>query len=285
MSDLLEIGQSTFADRYGVAPVAVRHHLVGHPLLTVEMLAELADELPPDKTEHNLGNISTVVADAEVPSLGVSAGEVARTIESSRSWLILRNIEIVPRYKALLDACLDEVEPLVGRREGPMEGREGFVFLSAPNSVTPSHFDPEHNFLLQIRGTKTMNVGQFDDAAMEHRELERYYGGGHSNMPSEPRDIVPFGLEPGDGIYLPPHAPHFVRNGPAVSVSLSITWRTAVTQRRAVAYQANARLRRMRLRPRPPGQNATADRAKEAAVLTNRALSRRLSRVRRRAED
>lgn len=281
MSDLLDIDPGTFAGHYGVSPVAVRHHLVDHPLLTVEMLAELADELPADKTEHNLGNVSTVVADAEVPALAVSAGEVARTIETSQSWLILRNIELVPRYKALLDACLDEVEPVAGRREGPMEGREGFVFLSAPNSITPSHFDPEHNFLLQIRGTKTMNVGHFDDVAMEHRELERYYGGGHSNMPSEPSDIQPYPLGPGDGVYVPPHAPHFVQNGPAVSVSLSITWRTPVTQRRALAYQANARLRRMRMRPRPPGQSATADRAKEAAVLTNRAVNRRVSRVRR----
>ena len=280
MSDLLDIGPSTFADRYGSAPIAVRHHLVDHPLLTVERLAELADELPAEKTEHNLGNISTVVADAEVPSLEVSAGEVARTIETSQSWLILRNIELVPRYKALLDACLDEVEPIAGRKEGPMGGREGFVFLSAPNSITPSHFDPEHNFLLQIRGTKTMNVGEFQDEAMEHRELERYYGGGHSNMPSEPRAIVPYPLEPGDGIYVPPHAPHFVQNGPAVSVSLSITWRTPVTERRALAYQANARLRRMRLTPKPPGTSPTADRVKEAAVLTNRALNRRIKRVR-----
>ena len=33
---------------------------------------------------------------------------------------------------------------------------QGFIFVSSPNSVTPYHFDPEHNILLQIRGSKVM---------------------------------------------------------------------------------------------------------------------------------
>ena len=44
-----------------------------------------------------------------------------------------------------------------------MTEREGFIFLSAPGSTTPAHTDPEHNFLLQVRGPKEMNVGAFPD--------------------------------------------------------------------------------------------------------------------------
>ena len=280
MTPLLDIDPDAFADMYGKSPGAIRHNLVEHPLLTVDKLADLADELPPAKCEHNLGNISTVIPDAEVPKLDETPGDVARNIETNQSWMILRNIELVPRYKALLDQCLDEVAPIAGRSEGTMRDREGFVFLSAPNSVTPSHFDPEHNFLLQIRGTKEMNVGHFHDRAMEQEQLERFYAGGHSNMPDEPRDVTNYPLGPADGIYVPPNAPHFVQNGPAVSVSLSITWRTAVTMRRARAHGANAQLRRMGLSPRPPGENSAADRAKEAGNLVGKAVTRSFSKVR-----
>ena len=51
--------------------------------------------------------------------------------------------------------------------------REAFLFLSAPNSVTPVHIDPEHNFLLQIRGQKDMNVCPFPDSERERQELEK----------------------------------------------------------------------------------------------------------------
>jgi hypothetical protein len=43
------------------------------------------------------------------------------------------------------------VAPLVADRDGGMLDRFGFIFLSAPDSTTPSHTDPEHNFPLQVR--------------------------------------------------------------------------------------------------------------------------------------
>ena len=35
---------------------------------------------------------------------------------------------------------------------------QGFIFVSSPDAVTPYHFDPEHNILLQLRGTKAMTL-------------------------------------------------------------------------------------------------------------------------------
>ena len=84
----------------------------------------------------------------------------------------------------------------MGGREGGMGMREGFVFLSAPGSVTPSHTDPEHNLLLQIRGTKDMNVGESPDAGTQQTVLE---SGGHRNIDWEPVNSRTFALGPATG--------------------------------------------------------------------------------------
>src|SRR3546814_18644643 len=58
------------------------------------------------------------------------------------------------------------------------------VFISSPGSITPYHFDPEHNILLQLRGTKVMNVWPAGDERFAPRpQHERYHTGGHRNLP------------------------------------------------------------------------------------------------------
>lgn len=261
MTGLLSIDPAVLAGAFAREPLSVRHELTAHALLTVEALAELADALPVEKVEHNRGELPAVLI-GDAPTVDLKPGEIARGIETNGCWMVLKNIELDPAYRDLLNTTLDEVEPLVSDLEGSMQEREGFIFLSAPGSVTPSHVDPEHNLLLQIRGTKDMNVGRFPDAETEQRHLERFYGGGHRNIDQLPVSSQVFPLTPGDGVYVPPNAPHWVQNGEAVSVSLSITWRTPVTDRVARVHAVNARLRRLHLSPRAPSDNALRDRAK-----------------------
>jgi Cupin superfamily protein len=201
-------------------------------------------------------------------------GEIARSIETNGCWMVLKNIEQDDTYKTLLDELLNGVSPLVADRDGGMAEREGFIFLSAPNSVTPSHIDPEHNFLLQIRGQKNMTVGRFPDAATKQLELEAKFGGGHRNTDWEPNDPQTFSLHPDEGVYVPPHAPHWVQNGPEPSVSLSITFQTPSNERTINVYTLNARLRRLGLSPTPPGRRQRLDRQKSACVKVMKGLRR-----------
>ena len=110
--------------------------------------------------------------------------------------MVLKNVEQDPVYGALLRECLEEVRAL-SEPEGGMTLQEGYIFISAPNSMTPSHVDPEHNFLLQIKGTKEMHVGRFDDTVEEQLQLERIYLGGHRNLSQEPDSARCFALTPG----------------------------------------------------------------------------------------
>jgi hypothetical protein len=75
-----------------------------------------------------------------------------------------------------------------------------------------------------------------------------------------------------------------VFNGPAVSVSLSITFRTAQSQREERVHTFNARLRRHGLSPSPAGESASTDWIK-SAFLGSAAWVRRGGRRERGARD
>jgi hypothetical protein len=262
---LLDIDPKAFSENFDRAPMRISHGLTEHELLTVESLAGLAERLPEDKVEHNLGDLSAVQDPSAVKQQEMPVGEVARNIETSNSWMVLKNIELDPAYSQLLDEALDAAEALVDTRDGGMSAREGFIFLSSPNSVTPSHIDPEHNFLLQVRGTKEITVGRFSDAETEQLALEEVLSGAHRNLQWEPQKPQAFHLEPGDGVYVNPHAPHWVQNGPATSVSLSVTFQTPENLRAIRVHKLNARLRGLGMSPAAPGRRRGVDRGKEAA--------------------
>jgi len=135
-----------------------------------------------------------------------------------------------------------------------MQRREGFIFLSSPGAVTPFHIDSEYNFLLQVRGSKTVSMWDpADRFVLPEEELERFYATFvHRNLPW--RDVFQttafvLPLAPGEGLHFPVTVPHWVKNGPEVSVSFSITFRTADSERRELLYKANARLRKLGLSP------------------------------------
>jgi hypothetical protein len=265
---LLEFDRQQLRDSFSEAPIAVRHNLVDHPLLKLDEIAALADTLSEGQVEHNLGNVPEVLPGGEAPRLDQSPGEIARGIETNGCWMVLKRVESDPRYRELLDESLDEVIPHVADREGGATRKEAFIFLSAPNSTTPVHFDPEQNLLLQIKARKQISVGRWPDAETEVRELDRYYGGGHRNIDSHPPDFETFDMGPGDGVYVPLHAPHWVKTFDEVSISFSITFYTRHSEQVTDLHSVNARLRRLHLSPRPPGDRPVGDKAK-AAVWRN----------------
>ncbi len=234
----------------------LHHRLPDHPLLSLDALAALGESLAAEQIEYNPGDLPVGIRPEDVPSNGLSIGETIRTIDSNRSWAVLKNIESVPAYRELLLSLLAELKPVVEPRTGAMLTPQGFVFISSPGSITPYHFDPEHNILLQLRGSKVMNVWPAGDERFAHRvEHERYHTGGHRNLPWQDgfeggQQRVP--LSPGEAALMPVMAPHFVANGDTPSISLSITWRSEWSYRESEAHAANALLRRAGMNPSMP---------------------------------
>jgi quercetin dioxygenase-like cupin family protein len=266
-----------FAALYPAMAGKLGHALTDHPLLTLDALAALAEALPADSVEWNPGDLPIGIDPAEVPPARRGIGETIRRIDDAASWVALKRVEQVPAYAELLRAALGEIEAIVTPRTGPMHQPEGFVFISSPGSVTPFHFDPEHNILLQLRGSKTMTVFPGDDERLLPPQVHEAFhlGQHHRNLPWDDAFAAtgqPFDLAPGETIHVPVKSPHWVRNGPATSISLSLTWRSKWSCAEADARAFNRMLRAIGLRPRRPRAYPARNRGKALAWRAIRRL-------------
>jgi len=249
------------------APMTVEHGLADHPLLSLEAIADLADWLPRDCVICDTADQPLLVPEGGPPrGSEPRPGDVIRHLDVRRSWLTLLNIERQPAYRELMDECLDEIAMVVERRPGDMRRRVGFIFVSSPLSVTPAHFDIEHSLLLQISGKKEITVGRFATTAVEQRERERYWEGSHGRVEELPPVDVTHDMVPGRGVYLPPIRPHWVNNSNAVTLSMTLTFFSADSERDQFVEACNARLRRLRLHPRPPGRSPGVDNVKATGM-------------------
>jgi hypothetical protein len=262
MSSLLEIDPRSFTDSFSERSFEVHHSLVDHPLLTLDSIARLSDQLPAESVWRRAGDRAVnVAARGEDPDTGPPSQTILG-IEKNGRWVMLRFIEQVPEYAALVNSCLDDVEPYLAGREGGMTQRNGYLFLSSPAAVTPVHFDSEHNLLLQIRGSKEVSISEFADERARRVAVDRHWDRKQPDFTAMAVSAKTYHLRPGDGVYMAPFLPHWVTNGDEVSISLSIPFYTEVALRAEQVNKVNARLRRIHLRPRPAGHSESLDRAK-----------------------
>ena len=273
-----EATRTKFAAAYPETPHKLSHALADHPLLAIEALARLGEALPAASVEYNRGDLPIGI-DGKPAATGLTIGETIRAIDTSASWAVLKNIEQRPEYAALLAALLGELRPAIEARTGAMLKPQGFVFVSSPNAITPYHFDPEHNILLQLRGTKVLTQFPAGEAQFAPDPVhESYHCGGARELAWRDEFLphgTPFGLAAGEAVFVPVMAPHFVRNGTAVSISLSITWRSEWSFAEADARGCNMLLRRLGLNPRAPGRYPARNLAKATAWRTYAKLTGR----------
>ena len=267
---------------YPESAALLSHGLCGHPLLTLEALVALSHRMRPKDVSCLRGDVPVGAGPEGAPENPLSPEETIRSIERCGSWMVLKYIEQDSSYSRLLDDVLHEIEPAVLPRTGPMLRRRAFIFVSSPNAVTPFHFDPEHNILLHLQGEKTMTVfPAADERLVSPAEEEAWRRGGHNCLPwNEGNSGLGrhFDLFPGSALYVPFKAPHFVRNGPAPSVSLSITWQSGWSCREDEAQGFNQLLRRAGVKPRPPRRFPHDNHAKAIAFrIVDKA--RRISRL------
>jgi hypothetical protein len=265
MGSLLDIDSSAFSDAFAWRSIAVGHGLVDHPLFTLDAMAELADRLPPDCVRRERGNLPLVNREGYVDIGEGPPSATIRDVERNGFRISLRDVQQDPQYGALINECLDEVEGILGDREGGMRRRTGYLFITAPASNTPMHFDPEHSFLLQVRGVKHVSVAAFADDSIRQRELDRYYDAAECDFAAMEEIAEEFRLDPGVGVYLPSFVPHWVTTEAGISVSFSIPFYTEFSERAESVNRINRRLRKMHLSPRGPGRSEPVDRVKAAS--------------------
>jgi quercetin dioxygenase-like cupin family protein len=260
-----EQSRTAFAANYPEVPHKFVHNLGAHPLFELGALAALAESLPAASIEYNAAD-QPIGIDGKPAPTGIPIGQTIREIGASGSWAAIKNIEQDPAYAALLASLLEELRPEIERKTGRMLKTQGFVFVTSPGGVTPYHFDPEHNILLQLRGSKVMTQFPAGDARYAPDEThETYHTGGGRELHWR-EDLAPGGTEyaiaAGEALFVPVMAPHFVRNDPEPSVSLSITWRSEWSFAEADARAFNGALRKIGLKPRQPGRWPASNKTK-----------------------
>jgi hypothetical protein len=206
----------------------------------------------------------------------MSIEEIIDRIDTAGAWIVMKHLETDPRYKAILD----EFYAFVTGFAGPDSSRqirnpEMLAFLTSPRRITPFHFDAEINFLVQISGSKDLWVCDATDRSITTtEEIESYYSQSVTAgtwKPHAEERAQKFTLMPGDAVHIPTHASHWVRNHDSVSVSLSLNMEFPDSVH-ANVNKANRYLRRLGLRPRPPGDTPLLDAVKSTGFGALRSL-------------
>lgn len=253
-------------------PFVVHHDLADHPLLETAAVATLAERLPAGSVEASAES-APVVAGLDYVGTTVTsdiASAVGELRTRARS-LYLYNVERDPEYRALIDDVLDAAIPLLGVDPADVVSREGYLFLAGDRAVTSAHVDHECNFLLVLRGTKRVWLAPVGDPEAE-LALEALHSGRYGTCGSRPDDLTPYDLGPGDGVFIPPRAAHFVENGEGGCEALSVVFLHRRTRDEVGVYAWNARLRRLGLTPSPPGRSAWRDVLKSSTFRVARRL-------------
>ena len=289
MSRLFDVDWKTF-DPWKVS--RVEHRLMDHRLLQIESLRELASRLAPAgriRTHSNDAYAGTAFNHA--PMLYPNARPAVDTlsnIETAKAWMSLLNVQTDAVYRGLVDEVLDDLKPAIDRVDPGMVYRGGWIFVTSPNTVTPFHMDKEHNFILQIKGSKRLLVWEPDDIEVLSEEARDLFHFNHS------RDLVAwreearsrahvFELAPGTGAYMPSTAPHLVENGDNSSITMSFTYYTDATRRDARLHTLHQRMRGWGLAPSPVGARPVLDALADAVALSGGRVRRFVDDVRGRA--
>jgi hypothetical protein len=245
---------SLFADCYPQRAGMLPHRLVAEPLLGHAALAAAARELPAALVERRVHDAADGAGfrhreDGRDPAAAIADGG------DDAAWIMLRGIERLPAYRALLDRLLAELAPVIAPATGPVRDIKGFVFVSAPGTHTPFHFDAEYNILFQIAGTKVFSTCSPVPPFLDLAQREAYHLAGENMLAWEPGFAAAeqqHHLNPGDAVFVPFAAPHRVLAGDAPSVSLSVTWQSRASRAQADALALNPVLRRWGLPAHDP---------------------------------
>lgn len=270
----------------------IRHNYHRHPLMQLDRLEHLARSLMPT---HQCRFIVPGSTDASKfdhrsqPADGRSVEDVFRRLHEPGSWVALYNVQTDPAYDRFLQDVLKSADRIVRDQQRVYDVR-GFIFISAPPSVTPFHVDRENNFWLQIRGRKTLSVWDHRDReTVAAVDVEQFIQTGsldnvHLTDAARARAFT-FDCGPGDGVYFPSTSPHmthtetsWVTPGDGVVVSIGVVFYSDVTRRNAYVHAANSALRRFGMNPRVAGEAEWLDRAKYPLGRAVVALRRRLRR-------
>jgi hypothetical protein len=275
-----------FKSEFNKHPFLFNHNLANHPLFTLPRLRELALETRskrPQELYYDAGHNVAIGAkwnELDRPPLE----EAFEQIETAGSWITIHQAQLDPEYGAVFNYCMRQFESFTGLDfKKMMRVEDALIFITSPNRTTTYHIDRECNFLLQIRGEKTIYLfDQRDKDIVPETELERFWAVDKNAATYKPQlqdRAKPMRLVPGNGVHIPINDPHWLQNDNNVSVSLSVNF-TLKDSERANIYRANYFLRKAGLKPASPVSDGLKNAMMMASYVPARSAIRTLRRLR-----
>ena len=272
---LVSVDPAIARARFLKQPFVLRHGLAGHPLFELPRLVELAKSMPRDRIEYNSGKVAIGVKPEDVPKIDRPAEDVISSIETANAWMVIKNVEQDPEYRALLEAFVGDANLAAGRAPGGCSDLEGFIFVSSARATTPFHIDAEENILIQLHGDKIVRTFDNSGRVLISEEAMEISPSKHRNQKYEPwfEDRATLHqLKPGDALHMPYMVPHWVSTGDSYSISMAMTWKTPEVLRLNKIRLMNGTLRRFGLGQKPPGASPMLDALKVIAHDVMRAV-------------
>lgn len=264
-------GGARVFDEFQSKSFAFPHALGNDPRFTPSELLKLAERIPryPGFVFWQNGRVAVGDGWGEQTSKRLTLEETIDGIAENDSLVILKHAEQDPAYGPILRDILNSVYSYAPQavRDDIVIG-EALVFLNSPNRKTVYHLDLEASCLLQVSGEKTIFVFDRSGNLVSDTELEDHCAGNHSAAvyrPETQSEASEYRLTPGLAVHFPSTIPHWVQNGPDVSVSININFDLrSVHHRLRSVHRMNRSLRRIGLTPTPPGRAPSLDGAKAA---------------------
>ncbi len=226
-SKLIERSEE-FRTKFDKYSFAFRHRLAGHPVFQLSRIMELAQE----------------TQTARPADLYYDAG----TIDVNQRW------DRTPKPEFSVRDAIQRIEHC-----------GAWIVLKRADKN-----EEYASLLLQIQGDKQISIFDRNDReVLSEEEIERFWSVDHNAPRYKPElqhHATVYELRPGNGVHIPVNAPHWVQNGDNISVSLNVNFQYRDAMR-ANLYRLNFVLRRMGLRPTPPGASRVKDMVKSIAVL------------------
>ncbi len=274
-------------------PVAMQHNLHELDMFSADSLEQLSRRYLGHPRDYFVA-ASAPTPGAEfysVPHSMADPVETLATLGSHPARLLFKRPENHdPRFRSLLDTLFGQVvalQPQLARER--IVRLESAVFITSAATTTPFHFDPEINFFAQIEGEKTYHV--YGPQVLSECELEDFYARNVINIGQvdlasrDPAAEVIFRLRPGLGLHQPQNSPHWVETGAGRSVSYAFVFETESSRAVGRARAFNQKLRRVGVKPSPPGAAPGRDALKSESLKLIRPVRHALSSAIHRAHE
>lgn len=283
---MLTMDRQQFVADFDRTPFKISHQLISHPLLQLPRLVELTRSLKRPvlffRGDHSINQVTDAAKPRtfegrQLAAPDMPAEQVIEKIEHAGAWMQLRNIGTEPHYAELLRDLINEFRGPAERNAPRLSDPRMDIFVSSPGTITPFHVDEEHNFLLQIRGSKKLSIANGADPMVFNNDQLRAYFKDNGELIRYSENLeqrsTHVDLHPGEGLHIPAFFPHWVKNGNAVSISLGVLWHSDVTAHRRHLNRVNSWLERVGLPTGMPGKHPVVDKLKTLPFLLKRRLT------------